>query len=36
LPLDALVTGVVGLDGVATAFDALANPGQHGKVLVRP
>jgi len=36
MPLDALVTGVVGLDGVATAFDALANPGQHGKVLVRP
>ena len=35
-PADALVTGVVGLDGVASAFEALASPGRHGKVLVRP
>lgn len=31
-----LVTGDVGLDGVAAAFDELANPERHAKVLVRP
>jgi len=31
-----LVTGVVGLEGVAAAFEALSSPGQHGKVLVKP
>lgn len=31
-----LVTGVVGLDGVATAFDALADPEQHAKILIDP
>jgi threonine dehydrogenase-like Zn-dependent dehydrogenase len=36
LPAGELVTGVVGLDGVAAAFEALRAPGQHGKVLVRP
>jgi 2-desacetyl-2-hydroxyethyl bacteriochlorophyllide A dehydrogenase len=36
LPAAALVTEVVGLDGVAGAFAALADPGRHGKVLVRP
>ncbi|MGH9212382.1 MAG: zinc-binding dehydrogenase [Acidimicrobiales bacterium] len=32
---DALVTDEVGLDGVAGAFEALRQPKQHGKVLVR-
>lgn len=31
-----LVTGTVGLDGVAGAFDALGDPGTHAKVLVDP
>ncbi len=31
-----LVTGRVGLDGVAGAFDALANPEAHAKILVKP
>ncbi|TMC07170.1 MAG: zinc-binding dehydrogenase [Chloroflexi bacterium] len=35
LPVEALVTGVVGLDGVAEAFAALGGAAQ-GKVLVRP
>jgi threonine dehydrogenase-like Zn-dependent dehydrogenase len=34
-PAEALVTGIVGLDGVAAAFSALGNAEQ-GKVLVRP
>ena len=32
----ALVTGEVGLDGVPQAFDALGNPDDHVKILVRP
>ena len=32
----ALVTGTVGLDGVANAFDALADPERHAKVLIDP
>ena len=32
----ALVTGTVGLDGVAGAFDALARPEAHAKVLIDP
>ena len=32
----ALVTGTVGLDGVAGAFDALAMPDKHAKVLIDP
>ena len=36
LPAGELVTGLVGLDGVAGAFDALRRPAEHGKVLVRP
>jgi threonine dehydrogenase-like Zn-dependent dehydrogenase len=32
----ALVTGSVGLDGVANAFDALRDPEQHAKILVDP
>ncbi|MBO9521073.1 MAG: zinc-binding dehydrogenase [Nocardioidaceae bacterium] len=31
-----LVTGVVGLDGVAGAFDALADPEKHAKILIDP
>ena len=31
-----LITGRVGLDGVAQAFADLANPEQHAKVLVEP
>jgi threonine dehydrogenase-like Zn-dependent dehydrogenase len=31
-----LITGVVGLDDVATAFSDLANPELHAKILVRP
>ena len=31
-----LVTGTVGLGGVAAAFDALADPGTHAKVMVDP
>ncbi|HEX5089400.1 MAG TPA: zinc-binding dehydrogenase [Nocardioides sp.] len=32
----ALVTGTVGLDGVAAAYDALADPERHAKILVDP
>jgi 2-desacetyl-2-hydroxyethyl bacteriochlorophyllide A dehydrogenase len=31
-----LITGQVGLDGVGAAFDELANPGEHCKILVTP
>lgn len=31
-----LVTGTVGLDGVATAFEALGDPESHAKVLIDP
>jgi threonine dehydrogenase-like Zn-dependent dehydrogenase len=31
-----LLTGVVGLDGVAAAFDALAQPDEHAKILIDP
>ena len=31
-----LLTGVVGLDGVAIAFDALKDPEQHAKILIDP
>jgi threonine dehydrogenase-like Zn-dependent dehydrogenase len=31
-----LVTGEVGLPGVAAAFDALADPETHAKILVNP
>ena len=31
-----LVTGTVGLAGVETAFDALANPEQHAKIVIDP
>jgi threonine dehydrogenase-like Zn-dependent dehydrogenase len=32
----ALVTGTVGLDGVGVAFDALAHPDAHAKILIDP
>jgi threonine dehydrogenase-like Zn-dependent dehydrogenase len=32
----ALVTGHVGLDGVARAFDDLREPGHHAKIIVQP
>jgi threonine dehydrogenase-like Zn-dependent dehydrogenase len=35
LPLDELITDIVDLDGAPGAFKALADPGDHGKVLVR-
>ena len=31
-----LVTGTVGLDGVANAFDALTDPEQHAKIIIDP
>jgi threonine dehydrogenase-like Zn-dependent dehydrogenase len=31
-----LITGEVGLDGVGAAFDALAKPDTHCKILVTP
>jgi threonine dehydrogenase-like Zn-dependent dehydrogenase len=31
-----LVTGTVGLEGVAGAFDALGNPEKHAKILIDP
>lgn len=31
-----MITGIVGLDGVANAFDALKNPDSHAKVLIDP
>ena len=31
-----MITGRVGLDGVPGAFDALANPDEHCKILVTP
>jgi threonine dehydrogenase-like Zn-dependent dehydrogenase len=36
VPAARLVTGEVGLPGVAAAFDALAHPGAHAKILVDP
>jgi threonine dehydrogenase-like Zn-dependent dehydrogenase len=36
LPSTPLITGHVGLDGVAPAFDALASPERHVKILVHP
>jgi threonine dehydrogenase-like Zn-dependent dehydrogenase len=31
-----LITGTVGLPGVANAFDALGNPESHAKILIDP
>jgi len=36
LAVDPLITGTVDLDGVAGAFDALADPEAHAKILVEP
>lgn len=36
LDASALVTGTVGLEGVATAFDALGDPEKHAKILIDP
>jgi threonine dehydrogenase-like Zn-dependent dehydrogenase len=36
LTVDPLITGVVGVDGVPSAFDALADPEDHVKILVEP
>jgi threonine dehydrogenase-like Zn-dependent dehydrogenase len=34
--LSPMITGTVGLDGVPGAFDALADPDQHAKILITP
>jgi threonine dehydrogenase-like Zn-dependent dehydrogenase len=36
IPVAPLVTGRVGLDGVAGAFEALASPERHAKIIVEP
>jgi 2-desacetyl-2-hydroxyethyl bacteriochlorophyllide A dehydrogenase len=36
LDVSPMITGEVGLDGVAGAFEALADPEAHAKILVRP
>jgi threonine dehydrogenase-like Zn-dependent dehydrogenase len=36
IPVAPLITGTVGIDGVAGAFEALASPDKHAKILVRP
>ncbi len=36
LTVDPLITGVVGVEGVPAAFDALADPEDHVKILVEP
>jgi threonine dehydrogenase-like Zn-dependent dehydrogenase len=36
LPIGPIVTGTVGLEGVARAFEDLASPDRHAKILVIP
>jgi threonine dehydrogenase-like Zn-dependent dehydrogenase len=36
IPVEPLVTGKVGVEGVAASFEALATPEQHAKILVEP
>ena len=36
IPTEPLITGKVGVEGVAGAFEELANPDRHAKVLVEP
>jgi threonine dehydrogenase-like Zn-dependent dehydrogenase len=36
LDVTPMLTGIVGVDGVPDAFDALANPEQQVKILVEP
>ena len=31
-----MITGIVGLEGVANAFDALKDPERHAKILIDP
>ena len=36
IPAAPLITGHVGIDGVADAFDDLGSPERHAKILVHP
>jgi len=36
IPVEPLVTGIVGLEGVAGAFEELAHPDRHAKILIDP
>ena len=36
LPVEPLITGKVGVEGVAQAFEELASPEHHAKILVEP
>jgi threonine dehydrogenase-like Zn-dependent dehydrogenase len=36
IPTTPLITGRVGIEGVAGAFEALASPDRHAKILVEP
>lgn len=36
IPADALITGVVGVEQVPQAFDDLASPETHAKIIVEP
>jgi len=36
IPVEPLITGKVGIDGVAQAFDDLGSPDHHAKILVEP
>jgi len=36
VPVEPLVTGKVGVEGVAQAFQDLASPEKHAKILVEP
>lgn len=36
VPADAIITGVVGMEGVNGAFQDLSNPEAHAKIIVRP
>ena len=35
-PVEPLITGKVGVEGVANAFEALSDPERHAKILVEP
>jgi threonine dehydrogenase-like Zn-dependent dehydrogenase len=36
VPVDPLITGKVGVEGVAQAFEDLGSPEEHAKILVEP
>jgi len=36
IPAGSLITGAVGVDGVAQAFEDLASPDRHAKIIVEP